>query len=219
MKGGIFNLLLFVFLSSFFLFLFQSCSSVSSAERYSVKAKEKTERDKSVRFSSDDDFTEFDSPPVENHPVDKEEIIKKYSDIENKTVLTPREKLLLKIIDFLNTPYSYGGESKKGIDCSAFTKIVFKQTLGVDLPRTASQQFETGKVVNRMENLSFGDLVFFNTTRTRFPGHVGIYIGGKLFAHSSVHRGVTVSSLESDYYKTKFVGGRRIYDFFKKNKY
>ncbi|MBI3788641.1 MAG: C40 family peptidase, partial [Ignavibacteriales bacterium] len=40
--------------------------------------------------------------------------------------------------------------------------------------------------------------------------HVGIYLGDDLFAHASVSLGVTISSLESFYYKKRYEGARRI---------
>jgi len=51
--------------------------------------------------------------------------------------------------------------------------------------------------------------VFFNTTKNSFPGHVGIFLGENLFAHASFSNGVTVSSLQSSYFKTRYVGARR----------
>jgi cell wall-associated NlpC family hydrolase len=61
-----------------------------------------------------------------------------------------------------------------------------------------------------MEDLQFGDLIFFNTQTNVRPGHVGIYIGDNLFAHASTKKGVTVSSLTHTYYQSRFMGGRRI---------
>ncbi len=212
MSGGIIKFLFAILLAAF---VFSACSSSSYSERYSQKNDSiKKPPDKSVRFTSQSYIKEFDVPPVEDHPVDKSEVIKRYENIvKTKAALSPREKVLFEIINFLNSPYSYGGNSKNGIDCSAFTQKVFGNSLNVKLPRTASQQFNIGERVEGINNLKFGDLIFFNTTRTRFPGHVGIYLGKNLFAHSSVHHGVTVSSLESSYYKDRFVGGRRIVAF------
>jgi cell wall-associated NlpC family hydrolase len=76
------------------------------------------------------------------------------------------------------------------------------------LPRSTVEQFRIGTKVGRGD-LQFGDLVFFNTTG-RVPSHVGIYIEDDLFAHASVTRGVTLSSIESSYYRKRFVGARRI---------
>lgn len=204
-----------ILLAFFTALLFAACSSSTYTERYSKKeTPDKKKEIGSARFTSEKDIKEFDTPPVENHPVSKDEVIKRYGGVLNKkTKLNAREKLLFQIINFLDSPYLYGGESKNGIDCSAFTQTVFKNSLNIDLPRTASEQFLVGKKVSGVKSLKFGDLIFFNTTRTRFPGHVGIYLGGSLFAHSSVHQGVTVSSLKSSYYKDRFVGARRVFEF------
>ena len=119
-----------------------------------------------------------------------------------------RDKLLLDVVSYLGVPYKYGGTSKKGVDCSGFTSQVFASAVDVALPRSTREQFAVGMKVGRHE-LRFGDLVFFNTTG-RKPSHVGIYIEDDLFAHASVNDGVTFSSLESAYYRKRFVGARRV---------
>lgn len=126
--------------------------------------------------------------------------------------LTPaglnRDRLLLDVIGYLGVPYVYGGNDRGGIDCSGFTAQVYKSATKKLLPRSAREQYGAGTPVSTSE-LQFGDLVFFNTTG-RVPSHVGIYIEDDLFAHASVTRGVTFSSLESTYYKKRYVGARRI---------
>jgi hypothetical protein len=126
--------------------------------------------------------------------------------------LTPaglnRDRFLLDVIGYLGVPYVYGGNGREGIDCSGFTSQVYKSATKTLLPRSAHDQYGVGAAVRPAE-LQFGDLVFFNTTG-RVPSHVGIYIEDDLFAHASVTRGVTFSSLESTYYKKRFVGARRI---------
>ncbi|MBP1658094.1 MAG: spr product [Bacteroidetes bacterium] len=119
-----------------------------------------------------------------------------------------RDRLLLDVVDYLGVPYVYGGNTKKGIDCSGFTAQVYQSAVQKKLPRSAREQYAFGTPVNRTR-LQFGDLVFFNTTG-RVPSHVGIYIEDELFAHASVTRGVTFSSLESTYYRKRFVGARRV---------
>ena len=118
--------------------------------------------------------------------------------------------MLMEIIKYINTPYKYGGTTKKGIDCSAFTQAVYNKSLSVQLLRTASQQYTEGESISDVDELQFGDLVFFNTRRRVRPGHVGIYIGESFFAHSSSSGGVKVSSLNEDYYNAKFVTARRV---------
>jgi len=113
------------------------------------------------------------------------------------------------ILDWLGTPYRFGGTSSKAIDCSAFTRTIFSESSEIELPRTAQMQYGVGIKINR-KDLKFGDLVFFNTRRYAYATHVGIYLGDNLFAHASSRYGVTVSSLESNYYDKRFIGGRRL---------
>ncbi|HTR82612.1 MAG TPA: C40 family peptidase [Bacteroidota bacterium] len=118
------------------------------------------------------------------------------------------QKMMDVILSYLGTPYVWGGDSKSGIDCSAFTNAVYDQSINVQLPRTTADQVKLGKPISRDE-LKFGDLMFFNTTGTN-PSHVGIYIGDDLFAHASEAFGVTISSIESSYYKKRYTEARRI---------
>ena len=106
-------------------------------------------------------------------------------------------------MQYLGTPYVWGGASPSGFDCSGFTMYVFAQA-GVSLPHNAAMQYGYGSPVS-MGNLQPGDLVFFNGL-----GHVGIYIGGGQFIHSP-HTGdvVKISSL-SGWYSSTFVGARRL---------
>jgi cell wall-associated NlpC family hydrolase len=119
-----------------------------------------------------------------------------------------RDRLLLDVVSYLGTPYVYGGNTREGIDCSGFTLRVYEDGAEKVLPRSAREQFAVGAAVED-DDLEFGDLVFFNTTGRR-PSHVGIYIEDDVFAHASVSRGVTFSSLESTYYRNRYVGARRI---------
>lgn len=111
---------------------------------------------------------------------------------------------------FLGVKYRRGGSSLiSGLDCSALVKEVFR-VVGVDLPRTAREQFGVGLAVAR-DALRLGDLVFFHTQKARRPTHVGIYIGNGQFIHTSLSRQkVKVDSLASRYFSTRFLGGRRI---------
>jgi hypothetical protein len=114
------------------------------------------------------------------------------------------------IMDWLGTRYHFGGTSRTGIDCSAFTGMVYAIAGNIGLPRTATGQSGVGIRVRTISQLKFGDLVFFHTRRHARVSHVGIYLGDNLFAHSSSRYGVTISSLESTYYGKRFLGGSRI---------
>lgn len=119
-----------------------------------------------------------------------------------------RDRVLLEAVSFLGVPYAYGESSKNGMDCSGFTSKVYQQAVGLALPRSSRDQYREGKEVER-DSLLFGDLVFFNTTGSG-PSHVGIYLEDDLFAHASVSFGVTISSLQSTYYREKYFGARRV---------
>jgi|WetSurMetagenome_2_1015567.scaffolds.fasta_scaffold02002_8 peptidoglycan DL-endopeptidase LytE len=116
--------------------------------------------------------------------------------------------LFVKIVkSYEGVPYKLGGNSLRGIDCSAFTKKVYG-IFSVDLPRTAREQLQRGKRVGRDE-LDTGDLVFFQTRRNRI--HVGIFLSGNEFFHlSSRNRAGKVDNLESSYFNSRFICGVRV---------
>ncbi|MDI6755885.1 MAG: LysM peptidoglycan-binding domain-containing protein [Thermodesulfobacteriota bacterium] len=110
---------------------------------------------------------------------------------------------------FLGLKYSRGGTSINGLDCSAYVQKVFN-IFGIDLPRTAREQFQVGYTVAR-EALRIGDLVFFKRGQARHPGHVGIYVGDGQFIHTSLRKQrVEVNSLGNRYFSTRFIGAKRI---------
>lgn len=116
--------------------------------------------------------------------------------------------LKTKAFGFLGTRYRFGGTSRNGLDCSAFVQKVFNE-MEVSLPRTAREQFERGELVTRGD-MQKGDLVFFRTYAS-FPSHVGIYLGGNRMIHaSSRDRRVVISSVDTPYYRSRFIGAKRM---------
>jgi peptidoglycan DL-endopeptidase LytE len=109
---------------------------------------------------------------------------------------------------FLGTRYRFGGSSRSGIDCSSFVQKVFRE-LEVSLPRTAREQFEIGNEV-APGDLQKGDLIFFRTYAS-YPSHVGIYLGNNRMIHaSSRDRRVVISPMNTPYYRSRFIGAKRI---------
>ena len=122
--------------------------------------------------------------------------------------LDRRTELIAFAKRLLDIPYKFGGSSILGIDCSGYVKRVYGM-LGIDLPRTAREQYKEGQGVTK-DDLAVGDLVFFRTYAS-FPSHVGIYLGNNLFIHaSSKGKKVTIDSLETPYYLKHFIGGKRL---------
>lgn len=123
------------------------------------------------------------------------------------------DNILTEATTYLGTPYRYGGNSRSGIDCSAFVLSVFGSAVGVDLPRVAAEQSQEGESVDK-EELKRGDLVFFAHGRGRIS-HVGIVEevteeGEIKFIHSATSKGVMVSSLNDRYWGPKYKFAKRI---------
>ena len=118
---------------------------------------------------------------------------------------------------FLGVSYRFGGNSPDtGFDCSGLVRRVFKDALGLNLPRTAKEMSAVGSQV-KIDDLKPGDLVFFNTMRNAFS-HVGIYLGDNKFVHAPSAGGVVrVEDMRVNYWKQRFDGARRVGDETKAN--
>jgi len=109
----------------------------------------------------------------------------------------------------IGCPYVWGAEGPNSFDCSGFTSYVFRNAVGVSIPRTSSAQSGYGRTVSKA-NLQPADLVFFNTSGSGVS-HVGIYVGGGNMIHSpSTGKTVRVTSINSAYYSARFVTAKRV---------
>jgi cell wall-associated NlpC family hydrolase len=117
---------------------------------------------------------------------------------------------LEKALDLVGIRYRRGGSTpESGFDCSGFVGHVFREGLGLYLPRSSKEISKTGESVQKDE-LQPGDLVFFNTMRRAFS-HVGIYLGDDKFIHSPRVGGkVRVEDMNDGYWKKRFNGARRV---------
>jgi hypothetical protein len=123
-----------------------------------------------------------------------------------------RKLLLARINDWLGVRYRLPGRSKRGVDCSNFVSIILEETLGLQIPAGAATQATLFPKIEKMEDLQFGDLVFFSGRRIKAKriGHVGIYIGNGLFVHSQTSSGVIYTLLSDGYYTARYRFGARI---------
>lgn len=114
---------------------------------------------------------------------------------------------------WLGVPHKLGGSTKRGVDCSGFVAIVYREVYGKSLSRSsADMQKHDCRKVSR-DKLKEGDLVFFKTTRggkRSVPNHVGIYLKNGRFIHTSTSSGVMVSSLSEPYYTRTWLSGGRV---------
>jgi len=117
--------------------------------------------------------------------------------------------LLQKIDEWWGTPYSLGGSSKNGVDCSYFTLDVMKEVYKVNLKRTAAEQYEQSSKIE-WNNLKEGDLIFFKAEGRRNISHVGIYLANNKFAHASTSQGVTISDLADPYWQRRLYSLGRV---------
>ena len=112
-------------------------------------------------------------------------------------------------IPWLGTPYRIGGEGRDGIDCSAYTAALHREVAKRSLPRTTKEQWDGSTAVG-IAAFKPGDLVFFNTLGAGTPSHVGVFLGDRMFTHAGTSTGVTVASLDDNYWSSRFLGARRI---------
>ncbi len=133
--------------------------------------------------------------PVAQLPIEKQSKIK---------------NVLQRAMALLGTPYRWGGsEPDKGFDCSGLVGYVFRNALGIELPRVSREMAKSGELIADRAKLTEGDLVFFG--RRGRVDHVGIYVGEGRFVHApSRGKDVQVSSLETGYWSQKFMEARRI---------
>ena len=121
---------------------------------------------------------------------------------------TSNLKLYKFIYEWVGTPYRYAGNTRKGIDCSAFVKGIYDKVFNMEILRNSRDIFSMVDPLSK-EELKEGDLVFFKI-KSRSISHVGIYLGDNRFAHASSTRGVVISNLNEPYYSRYFYKGGRI---------
>lgn len=86
---------------------------------------------------------------------------------------------------FMNLPYTWGGRSSFGYDCSGFVQMLFRQ-MGILIPRdTKDQIYWEGFNEISLDQLKPGDLIFWGLAKDKIR-HVGLFIGEGKFIHAGV---------------------------------
>ncbi len=113
----------------------------------------------------------------------------------------------------IGTPYRIGGESARtGFDCSGFVGFLFREEMGIQLPRSTREMIQLDVPRVSRGELKLGDVIFFNRRGRGQVSHVGIYIGHNRFIHASSTRsgGVRVDSLDSAYWRSSYMQAKRV---------
>ncbi len=105
--------------------------------------------------------------------------------------------------------YKWGGTTPvTGFDCSGLTQYAFRQGAGMQLPRTAAEQYNAAFKVSPTQARK-GDMIFFHTRGSRVS-HVGLYLGNGKFVHAPrTGKAITVSALNG-YWADHLVGFGRM---------
>ena len=117
------------------------------------------------------------------------------------TVSMVEQRLMDQYRRWRGTPYRSGGMSRRGVDCSGFVVITYRDLFGRQLPRTTEEQEEVAREIADRRRQP-GDLVFFKTGL--FARHVGIWLGDWRFLHASSTDGVTLSQIDSGYWQEHY---------------
>ena len=148
------------------------------------------------------------SPQEDSNSLRAERFRRSYEAVFDSNQQEGSQQLLRKARSAIGTPYVRGGTTPDGFDCSGFVCWTYK-SVGVQLPRTAREQSVIGQRITKVEDMRAGDIVAFRHPRRGY--HTGIYVGDGKFIHSPRKRTkVRVNSLDDPYFKTTFLGARRV---------
>lgn len=200
--------------------VFSACSTVKKSQTVRKPAKVAESPPEKITFidgisvrhdghASEQQAKGYQSPPIKKEePKPATSLQQKYADILEVSVNEVNNPSLFSFIDsWWGAPYRYGGDSRTGIDCSAFVQILYASVYGIaSIPRTAREQYDDSKKIKRISKLKEGDLVFFHIHGRRVS-HVGVYLENNKFVHASFSSGVMISDLTDKYWKRYYAGG------------
>ncbi|NLG39888.1 MAG: C40 family peptidase [Fibrobacter sp.] len=160
------------------------------------QSKASTETESSTKVTEEKKKEEITDKNKERKPISN----KKTTQVANNSSLEDFIK------PWIGTRYKYGGSSRSGTDCSGYVMQIYKTKFNISLPHNAANMFKMGSAV-KAGDLKEGDLVFFGNVWG--INHVGIYLNKNRFTHASSSKGVTITPMEMDYWKSRYKGARR----------
>ena len=124
---------------------------------------------------------------------------------------TPNLKPLASfVMEWYGVKYRLGGSTKRGIDCSQFTKKLYWEVYGLKLGKNCAEQWNQTKRIKK-DSLKVGDIVFFRSRQSPSGWHCGLYLGNDSFAHAANKKeGVKISSLFEPRYLRSYKGAGRL---------
>ncbi len=186
---------------SFALIVLAVCFAISFASCGTSRSVAASSSSSSSRTSSSSSSSRK-TPKRQSRPQDRIRV----SEVSSHPVTS---SLLKEADSWIGTPYAWGGNDRKGVDCSGFVTQVFLRSLDISLPRTSQQQMEYCRPVDRKDLLP-GDLVFFTVRGGDRVGHVGIYIGNGQMVHASSSKGVVITPLDNPYFVANYFSSGRV---------
>jgi lipoprotein Spr len=111
--------------------------------------------------------------------------------------------------EWLGVKYKLGGNTKKGIDCSQFTKRLYWDVYNIQLQGVAYKQWiQTIRI--KKDNLQVGDIVFFSSRQSPSGWHCGVYLGNRIFVHAANrNENVRLSNIDEPKYIKSYKGAGR----------
>jgi cell wall-associated NlpC family hydrolase len=129
-----------------------------------------------------------------------------YTGDSGRVVSPTRHEVVRVAGQLIGTPYRYGGNNRKGFDCSGLVQYAYRKA-GVEVPRTTASQLAQARVPERRTLLP-GDLLFFEIDWQK-SRHVGIYEGDGVFIHApSTGKRVSRASLENPFWGKRLIATR-----------
>jgi cell wall-associated NlpC family hydrolase len=125
----------------------------------------------------------------------------------NPLKLTPLSTF---VMEWYGVRYRLGGSTKRGIDCSQYTKRLYREVYGRKLADNCQKQWNQTKRIKK-DSLIIGDIVFFRSRQSPSGWHCGLYLGNGTFSHAANRKeGVKISSLSEPRYLKSYKGAGRL---------